>query len=449
MNTWFVRCVFLVVLGALGPARATADDLLQIYRQAALTNPAVRAAQAGVAADREALQQAQAQRYLPQANMSVGVARTRQQILSSSNSSAFPQNTFYYNNSGLSLSLTQPLYNQDARARVAVATAQVRKSLADVEITQADMQLTAAERYFAVLAAEDALAYAQAEQSALAQQLAQSKARFEVGMLAINDLHEAQAGYDQAGAAVVVAQNQVSAAREALRALTTHIPGALKPLRAEILLNAPEPSDSERWVEEGAARNPQVIAAQAAVEMAEENIQVQRGAHQPRIDVVGSYDYEDISGGNFGDRTSQNMAIGLQLNLNLYQGGQITSRIRQAAQQRVQSLENLDQTRRTVVQTIRNDYLGVHTAMARIQAFSQAVTSAQSKVEATKVGADIGTRTTLDVINAQRDLYRTKRDLAQARYDYVLNGLRLKRAAGLLSEADLEQVNSLLQSHDG
>ncbi|MCY4220479.1 MAG: TolC family outer membrane protein, partial [Thiotrichales bacterium] len=302
-----------------------------------------------------------------------------------------------------------------------------------------DLALRVAERYFGVLEAEDELGFAQATLEAFEQQLAQSRQRFEVGLIAITDVEEAKAGFDLSRAQLLAAQNALDIAREALREMTGAYQERLAPLR-ETHLVMPEPADIDQWTAIALEKNLRLLAARRDMETARQEIARIRAGHAPTLDAVGSFGLNDgDSGGAL--RETRRADVGLRLSFPLYSGGSILSRTRQSRHRYQRSLDLLERERRRVQRETRDAYLGVDSGISRVQALEQAVRSSQTAAEAIEAGFQVGTRTSVDVLNAQRDLFRARRDLSEARYRYVLDVLRLKRAAGTLSEDDLQLVS--------
>jgi outer membrane protein len=227
--------------------------------------------------------------------------------------------------------------------------------------------------------------------------------------------------------------------------VTGDYPGNLAPLSEKAPLVKPDPTDPDRWADTAVAQNLTLEATRFQVETAHEQVEVQRSGHYPRLDAVGQFQLQDASGGTAaGGTENENALIGLQLSIPIYQGGIVSSRVRQAEADHTRARDLLEQTRRATVLAARNAYLGVIAGISQVKAYKQAVVSNQSALQATEAGYQVGTRTIVDVLNAQRLLYAAERDYSRARYDYVLNTLRLKQAAGQLSEADLEALNTWL-----
>jgi outer membrane protein len=287
----------------------------------------------------------------------------------------------------------------------------------------------------------------QAQKAAISEQLAQAKRNFEVGTATITDTHEAQARYDLVVAQEIVAQNDLENKRQALQAITGKEYTQLKPLRNDVRMNPPEPADMQSWVEIAEKQAYPVVAQEAATEVA--NLEVKRasGGHWPTIDIVGSY-------GNVRDTGSQvtpigrditTGQIGLQLAIPLYAGGSLSSREREAAANYQKARQDSENARRTAALNTRQTYLAVINGIAQIAALEQALTSAQSALDSNRLGYEVGVRINIDVLNAQQQVFSTRRDLAVARYNAIINHLRLKAAAGSLRDEDLELVNRALQ----
>ncbi len=431
----------MAILLAIAPS-ANAENLLDAYRLAADSDPQVKAAEAAWQAVGETRNQRLAL-FRPQLTLNSNITRNRQEFLSGG---FFGRaGTFYSTNDGLTLNLNQPIYHRDYYVQLRQTDARIRQAEADYNAAQQALLLRVSERYFEVLAAADTVEFARAEKEAIGRQLEQTQRRFDVGLVAITDVNEAKARFDLAASQEVDAQSRLSSNREALREVTGMLPESLRGLAEQIPLASPDPQDVEKWVDTALKQNFQLISAQAATDVASQTIDLQRSGHYPVVDAVASHGYSRFSGGAFGARETLDSAIGLQLSVPLYQGGAVNSRIREAQYRLNQAKETQEQQTRTATRQTRDSYLNVTASISRVGALKQAVVSNQSALDATEAGMQVGTRTTIDVLNSQRDLYRAKRDLSRARYDYLINTLRLKQATGMISLADLEQVNGWLK----
>ncbi|HKK14269.1 MAG TPA: TolC family outer membrane protein [Gammaproteobacteria bacterium] len=422
---------------------AYAADLLHVYDQAEQSDPVIKQAAANRQAALETKPQARAG-LLPELGASANYTRNKQEITSSS-SPIFQPNTFYYTSKGYSLNLTQPLYNRDSWVQLKQADSQIRQAEAQYAAAQQDLIIRVSQAYFNVLAARDNLDFAQAEKKAIARQRDQAQQRFEVGLSAITDVQEARARYDQAVTQEISAQDQLASAREALAEVTGQHYPHLAGVGPNLKLIKPDPTDPHKWVATARRQNLQLLATQAAADTAREQIERQRSGHYPTLDLVGSYGDSRISGGAFGQRNEKDSAIGVQLNVPIYMGGAVSSRTRQARSQFQAAQDKVVQVRRSTTRETRDAYRGVITGISQVKASEQAVKSSQTALKAAHAGFQVGTRTIVDVLDAQRELYRTRRDLSQSKYNYLLNTLKLKQAAGTLRRADVKAVNAWLK----
>ncbi len=439
---WTRRIALALALALLLAAPLHAEDLLAVYRLAQERDAVIQAAAAERRATLETRAQARAL-LLPQFSVSADYSRDRNKILDA-DSPFFKQETVHFWSRGYSLSLRQPVFNREFFVQQKQADAIVKGANASYAAAQQDLIVRVANAYFLVLAAMDNLEFAQAEKNANQRQLEQAKQRFEVGLIAITDVHESQAAFDAARAREIEARNLLSSAREALRVITGQYHEQLTVLASEIPLLTPDPQDIDAWAKQALAENLTLIATEYQVESAREEVERRRSGHYPTLDLAGSHRYADVDDGFFGGSETEDSSIGLQFNLPIYQGGAVSSRVREAIQRLEQSKDQLEQNRRQVLRQARDAYLSVLSGIETVKARKQAVISAQSALEATEAGLEVGTRTTVDVLSVRRNLFRNKRDHAKARYNYILDLLRLKQAAGTLSVADVEEINRWL-----
>jgi len=302
--------------------------------------------------------------------------------------------------------------------------------------------LRVATAYFDILSAQEGVVFVRADKKAIARQLEQAKQRFEVGLIAITGVHEAQARYDQAVTDEILAKNELDNAWEDLRQILGVLPESLAQLKKEFELEPPVPAAIDEWSSFGLENSPAVKAASDATQIAQREIEVQNSGHYPSLDLVGRYGTFHTNEDSRFDVDSGN--IGLQLNIPLYAGGGVTAATRQARADLIAAQERLDQARRSTNKDVRNAYRGVQASISSVKALEAAIVSTKSALEATTAGFEVGTRTLVDVLNSQRDYYRSQRDYARARYVYLINMLRLRQAAGVLEVADIEKVNALL-----
>ena len=428
--------------GAVLALPAAAEDLIAVYQQAVQNDPQLAAA----AAARDAASELKPQALsfvLPDIQSRADTAKNT--LRSESTSFITPSGTTNFNSHSWQVELVQPLFNWQLIAGLGQADALVRQANNQYSFAEQELMLRTANRYFAVLAANDSLSFAEAEKAAIGRQLEQAKQRFEVGLIAITDIHEAQARYDLTVSQEIEARRLVSIALEALREVTGTGYENLTPLAETLPLEPPATADVEAWVKQGVEQNPLVLAAIEAANAARKEIERQRAGHFPTLDATATYLNGSTNASRFGPGLDNEDTIyGLQLKLPIFEGGRTNSLVRQAQKQFLEAQQRLEQQRRATARDTRDAYLGVNVSISQVNALAQALISNQSALEATELGYRVGTRTSVDVLDAERELYRAKRDLAAARYAYVLNVLRLELASGQLGQDDLTRVNGWL-----
>lgn len=308
-----------------------------------------------------------------------------------------------------------------------------------------ELLLRVAERYFAVLAAEENLGYAKAQQDSLAQKLEETKLHEAAGYLAMTDVQESQGGYDQAVADAIQAEHQLRDARESLQEITGIHYNQLAALKEDIPLVQPEPAVEGSWVEQALSQNLGLKASEYSSQIAKAEIDVQKAGHWPTIDATGSHSF-NATGGRFGAADIEDNTLGLSLNVPLFQGGKVSSRIREAEHRYREAKAAFKQEQRAVHRTASQAFLGVTAGISRVKALQQTLKSSEIGVKATESGFRVGYRTPLDLIVAERERLSAQRDFTQARYDYLLSTLRLKQSVGTLSPEDLVKINAWLDS---
>jgi len=358
-------------------------------------------------------------------------------------------------NESYRLDLRQSLYAQSNYENLDVARGQVSQAEATYSLAYQDFLVRVAGGYFGVLTAQDGVIFAEAEEKALQRQFEQAEQRFEVGLTAVTDVHEARASYDNARARAIVSKNNLADAKEVLYELTGQYFDDIDPLQETLPLVKPLPENPAEWVDMAMLYNPSVISAHKGVEIADATVRLQRSGHYPTLDLVGSYssftnnefvfrDDDQIPIGT-ASLTNDDMRIGLQLSVPIYQGGVVSSRTRQARHTLNAVNEDLDRQQRAVVRNTNNAYRAVIAGIEQVGAFGQAMISAEAALEATQAGFEVGTRTIVDVLIAQQRYFQAQRDNSLARHTYIVDHLRLKAAAGVLASADLQKVNAILQ----
>ena len=424
---------------------ARAEDLMAVYRLAHDNDPKFRAAQSVYLAECEKLPQARAG-LMPTLNARASRDRNNNETVTDSFIPGRPSARFEYSSSEYSLSLSQPVYNAAVFAGFSQAKAQVRRAEAEYAAAGQDLILRVARAYLELLLAQDSLEFTRAEKTSIQRQRESAEARLKVGLATITDVHDAKARFEIAAAQEIEAENGLQDKREALRELTGRPPGSPARVGVNMPLITPEPADINQWVEKSLTQNYSLLAKREAADGAREEIRRQRAGHYPTLDLVGTRTRNDADGSVTGPGIrADNTVVGLQLNVPLFQGGLVGSRTEEAAHRYDAARQEFEATRRATERTARASYLGMAGGAAKVTALTQAVVAGESALNAKTEGFAAGVNTNIDVLDASRDLYRAKRDLSSARYDYLLNLLRLKQAAGTLGENDLAQINGWLQ----
>jgi outer membrane protein len=432
----------LTVLSLALPAEAA--DLLDAYHAAQSQDAVFAAARAAHQAGQEKLPQGRSL-LLPSVNLSANSTANDGSIQYKGGALPFPSGSYNYNSHGYGVNLVQPLYRQQNWVAYTEAGLQVAQADAQFRSAQQDLILRVAQAYFDVLMAQDAVQLAGAQKTAISEQLEQAKRNFEVGTATVTDTYEAQARYDSVNAQEIAARSNLEIKKRALQQLTNTMPDSLNPLGGQFKLDGPQPAEMEKWIADAQQHNLQLKAAQIAAELSDKEVARSRGGHYPTLDLVANYTQSYANGGTLGvGSDDRNTSVGVQLNLPLYQGGALNSRLREAEANRDRARQELENARRNVELQTRQAYLGVVDGIAQVQALQQALKSSENVLDASKLGQEVGVRTNLDVLNAQQQLYATRRDLYQAEYNYLLSQLRLKAAAGTLAEEDLAAINQAL-----
>ncbi len=439
-------CIALSLTVALSAVPARAADLLQIYRDALANDATYGSARATRDAGLENLPQGLAQ-ILPTVN---ATAFTQYNDIAIGFRAVAPEQYQYRlgNSNGYTVTLTQPLFNwQNIQVYKEAGFKAVQAEATFGQATQ-DLIVRVAQAYFDVLASQDSLAFIQGQKVAISEQLAQAKRNFEVGTATITDTHEAQARFDLATSQEIAAQSDLEIKKRTLQQIVGKFPERLEPLKSNIELNPPRPNSMEDWAAAAANQGYPVRAQEATLEVAVREIERNRAGHLPTLNIVGTAGQSSTSiSATASSNTASdsiNRTIGLQLAIPLYAGGNVSSLVRQAVANREKAQQDLEGARRTAALSARQSYVGVINGMAQVRALEAALVSSRSALDSNKLGYEVGVRINIDVLNAQQQVFSTLRDLSRARYDTILSGLKLKAAAGSLSEADVEEVNRLL-----
>jgi outer membrane protein len=434
----------LLAVLASAPLAAAAENLTQVYRDARSYDAQYAAANQAALAGQERVAQGRAL-LLPSLNLTANATRSR---LDSQSDNPGAQQSFdrTVDTHGYALTFTQPIYRRQNWVQSDQGELQAKQ--AELQFNQAgqDLILRTAQAYFDVLAARDTLALVRAQKAAIAEQLAQAKRNFEVGTATITDTHEAQARYDLSASQEISAENDVEARQRSLQLITGKAYATLQPLRSDVKVSSPDPSDMQSWVNLAEKQNYTVLAQEAALEIARLETKRNAAGHQPTLDLVASHNYTSQSGSQFSGIGSSltNDSVSLQFALPLYQGGGVSSREREAAYNQERTRQELENARRTATLITQQAYLLVINGIAQVGALEQALVSSQSALQSNRLGYEVGVRIYIDVLYALQQVFSTRRDLALARYNTITSQLRLKAAAGALREEDLEVVNRAL-----
>ncbi|MCF5651250.1 TolC family outer membrane protein [Pseudomonas syringae] len=417
-------------------------DLLDVYKAAFFNDARLSAARHAYRAQREGVPQARAG-LLP--NLTAGATSevTRLERDEPSLSRERSGTTFRAN-------LSQPLFRIDRWFQLKAAQSSLDQAGLELSAKEQNLLLTAAQAYFETLRQLDAFAAAQAEEAALLRQRDQAQGRLEDGASSITDVYDAQAAYDNARANRQLVQRKVDDAYEALERLTNHSYTSIAGIRHQMPVEAPIPNDARAWVDIALRQNLELQASERAVSAAEQTLNQRKAGHAPTVDAVASYrkgdndsfgysNPTDFGSNGYRDQVAQS-SIGIELNIPLYSGGMTNSQIKESTERLYQSQDEQEDRRREVVLNTRNAFRGINTGIEQIAARRQSIISGQKSVEANQVGVDVGSRNIADVLNAQRQLYAAVRDYNDARYDYILDNLKLKQSAGILSPDDLKAL---------
>lgn len=433
-------CLYCVLLVGFVSNAQAAQDLIETYVLSVERDPQLRAQMAVQDATGELTAQARAL-FLPEISLSADVSK----IWTDSQSNRFGGQTDFIER-GYTLSLIQPIYRRNSFVQGRQAEIAVQRESAGFQLVEQGLIIRVAENYFEVLGAQDDVSFAEAEREAISKQLEEAEQRFEVGLATITDVTEARAAFDIANAAVIAAENALANSKELLRETAGLYPDTLVPLGADTPLLRPEPEDINQWSDVALLQNPALHVVGRDVELAKESIEFQLSGHYPTLDLVARASYFEQTDSNLSGPSETNQElIGLQFNLPLFAGGSVSSRTREAGFRLNESMEIEEQQRRAVLRQTRAAYNSVISGISQVKALKQAVASNEKALEATEAGFEVGTRTTVDVVNARRELFSAKRDYARSRYDYIVNTLRLKQSAGIVSFDDLQQINQWLR----
>jgi len=436
-------CCATSALASKAYAESKPQSLADIYNQALSHDPTLASALSANQAAQEIIEQGKAL-YRPVVNFIAGANVSRTDLKLSGTDIPFKGGVQSFEGYNYGVEARQPLYRKQNLVQMEQTKTQVSLADKQLNLSQQTLILRTTQAYFEMLLGQDKIVLLNAQQAAILSQLEQAKAYFDAGTAAITDVNEAQARYDLIAAQALGVSNDYEIAKRSLQAITGEIPQTLATVKADIKPNVLKES-MEKWLEVAAQNNLNIQIQQDSVKFSAQEIERANAGHLPTLDAVASYNDSYANGSSYGFGSDLNTAtIGVQLQIPLYQGGATSSRVRQAALNKQKAQDDVDIARRQTELDTQRAYLNLSTSIAQVKAYEQALTSSQSQLDSTNTGYEVGARTSVDVLNAQQQLFAAKRDLLQARYSYLVNIIRLKAASGVVTEADLADINQQL-----
>ncbi len=439
--------LFWVALGLTAlPSYVIGEGLIDVYTLAEKNDPRYNAARFNYAAVQQRLPQARAALW---PTLRAGAEKNRNDVETVTDAFSFsnPPGRARFGSSAYSFNLSQPLYNGEIGAGLDQADAEVRQAEAEHAAAQFELMLRVTEAYFGLLAADDELNLVIAEKNALAHYVEVTQARLNAGLGSVTDVHDATARYAAAEAQEVEAGNRRDDLKQALNEITGQAIDIPLPLREQFPLLTPDPPDAQQWVLAAWRQNPELRASAAAADRAKHEIERLRARHRPTLDAVGTRTRTDADASIPGPGVrADNTVIGLRLSVPLFQGGLVNAQVAEAANRYAAALQEQEAKRRATERAARAAYAGVNGAKARVGALRQVLSAGENALQGKSEGFKAGIHTAQDLLDAQRDWFRARRDYTQARHAYVINRLRLKQAAGMLSENDMVEINGWLRA---
>lgn len=432
--------VAAIVFGTLSMGQANAATLEEIYNLAVEKDPQLGAAEAVFLSRNEVVAQSRAG-LLPNLTLIGSTADNRQSF-----PIALPVPTQNFNTHNWTAVLNQPIFRLDSWYQFRQSKDVQAEAVANFATEQQALLVRVAESYFAILESHAALSSSNAERSAVKRQLEQVQQRFDVGLVAITDVLESQAAFDSSTVNVIEAEGAQVTSFEPLLRLTGNIYHQINGLSAEFPVKNPEPQSEDAWVATALQNNYSLVAARERLNAAEKGLKLSKSGHYPTIDAQVTYTHNVSGGLNFLGNKIDQRSTSLNLNVPVYQGGGVRSRVKQAGYDLEAAQQNVDLIQRQVVESTRNLFTAIITDVARVRARLRGIESSQSALDATETGYEVGTRNIVDVLNAQRNLYLSQFQYASARYRYVLDTLRLKQAVGTLNPEDLYDLNGFIDN---
>lgn len=437
------RALLPALIASAFAAPLQAADLLTITRDA-LENNAELASARSETGSVEAGRDVERGDLLPQVNASGNLTHNRQ-YESQQTDSPFSPGTgdSNYTGAGLTLEATQALFDARNSREVEQAERQIDQQIYQLAATEQQVLIDVSSAYFEILRAYEVLEARRAQERAIGRQLEQAREQFEVGLIAITEVEEAKAAFDQARAVRIAAENDLQVRFEVLERLTGQRYSSIDALGEEVPIQPPTPDDRSHWVEQAMANNPLVLASEAGVEVSRSSVEIARAQRLPTVNAFANYSYADDDRDGVEGHNSASQ-VGLRASLPLFTGGRTQASIRQNTYRLEASQYDFEAQRRDTVQQVRSRFTQVSNDVSTVEARAQAIVSNQSALDATRAGYEVGTRNIVDVLNAEQNLYNAVADHASARYDYVINLLSLRQQSGTLDVPAVEEVNAWL-----
>ncbi|WP_091471445.1 TolC family outer membrane protein [Methylophilus rhizosphaerae] len=438
-----LRCLLLTGFTLALPVWASSQSLVDIYQEAKANDPVLASAGSANQAAQEIIEQAKAG-YRPSVNFLAGANANRTDLKIVGSPAPFPGGRNTFEGYQAQLQARQPIFRKENLERIDQSKVQVSIADKQYHLAQQGLMLRTTQAYFDMLLAQDRIALIDAQKKAIQRQLQQANATFAAGTASVTDVNEAQARYDLVTAQELSALNDMEIARRSLQAITGKLPEQLASVREDIQVT-PSLKPMQEWQDVTNASNLNIQIQQETIQVSEKDIEIARAGHYPAVDAVASYQDSYSNGGQYGfGGDLKSASIGVEVSMPLYQGGAVTSRVRQAAFNRQKALDDLQNALRQTTLETQRAYLNLNTSIAQVKALEQALKSSQSQMDSTQLGYEVGIRTSVDVLNAQQQYFSANRDLLQARYNYLVNIIRLKTASGIVSEADLQDIDQQL-----
>jgi len=434
--------IFLICNIAIADTISEKTDLWTVFQHAKINDPVFAGQREDYLAAQESLPQAIAN-SLPDVKATADLNFSHQ--FNKKVTNIIAQNSPSGRGYIYSLSITQPVLNFARWKQISRANADVKQAEALFNAAYQQLIIRVSQAYFTILQVQNTLAFTKAEKRANKKQLEQATQRFDVGLDAITSVHDAQASYDEVLAREITAKNNVENQTEVLRAITGYWYSNIKTLKKSIVLVKPNPNNVEQWDEIANKQNYTLLASKYASQSARHAVGIERAGHFPSIAAIGQFDERESNTNSSGRSKSRSVKASFQLTVPIFQSGLVLSRTRQAAHKYSSAISNYDSTRRLTTAQTRQTYNSVIAGISKIKASKQAVKSAKSLVNSTEASLEVGTRTIVDLLKAQKDMYAAQRGLSADYYIFLIDTLKLKQVAGTLSDNDLKKINSLLK----